>query len=280
MTRMANFAIGRKLDTDLIGSNPSSPSKEKIDPMVRLSSIVKEPVKKFLRWFAGSKRFSEQWRIISTPFVYAIESKGGVILSYEDFERKKVIDLIRNIKREAPMMLFDNEAYQIFMAVKRTEHIEGDLAEVGVYRGASAKLICKANGNKTLHLFDTFEGLPAVEAIDQPQFNKGQFASSFDDVKNYLKDHENVYFYKGLFPGTATPVEDKKFSFVHFDVDTYESTRSCLEFFYSRMNRGGIILSHDYISAAGVRRAFDEFFSDKLEPIIEMSGTQCLIVKL
>ena len=62
--------------------------------------------------------------------------------------------------------------------------------------------------------------------------------------------------------------------------DTYESTRSCLEFFYPRMNRGGIILSHDYINAAGVRKAFDEFFSDKSEPIIEMSGTQCLIVKL
>jgi O-methyltransferase len=277
---MANFAIGRKLDTDLIGSNPSSPSKEKIDPMVRLSSIVKEPVKKFLRWFASCKILSWPWEILSTAVIYGIESKGGVIVSYDDFDRKKVIELIRHIKREAAMMVFDNEAYQIFMAVTRTKQIEGDLAEVGVYRGGSAKLIREANGNKALHLFDTFEGLPAVEAIDQPQFKKGQFASSFDDVKNYLAEYKNVHFYKGLFPSTATAVEDKKFSFVHFDVDTYESTRSGLEFFYSRMSRGGVILSHDYISAAGVRRAFDEFFSDKVEPIIEMSGTQCLVVKL
>jgi O-methyltransferase len=99
-------------------------------------------------------------------------------------------------------------------------------------------------------------------------------------VKNYLKDYQDVYFYKGLFPSTATAVEDKRFSFVHLDVDTYESTRSCLRFFYPRMNRGGIILSHDYISAAGVRKAFDEFFNHKVEPIIEMSGTQCLVVKL
>ena len=177
-------------------------------------------------------------------------------------------------------MMFDNEAYQIFMAVTRTKHIAGDLAEVGVYRGGSAKLIREANGIKTLHLFDTFEGLPAVEAIDQPQFNKGQFAASFDHVTNYLREYKNVHFYKGLFPSTAKTVENKEFSFVHFDVDTYESTRSCLDFFYSRMNRGGIILSHDYTSAAGVHRAFDEFFSDKPEPVIEMSGTQCLVVKL
>jgi O-methyltransferase len=46
------------------------------------------------------------------------------------------------------------------------------------------------------------------------------------------------------------------------------------------MNRGGIIISHDYINAVGVRKAFDEFFEDKLEPIIEMSGSQCLIAKV
>jgi len=242
--------------------------------------IVKEPIKKFVTWFAGCKMLALPWKILSIPVIYAIESKGGVILSYDDAGRRQVIDLIRQIKRESALMMFDNEAYQIFMAVTRTKHIAGDLAEVGVYRGGSAKLIREANGIKTLHLFDTFEGLPAVEAIDQPQFNKGQFAASFDHVTNYLREYKNVHFYKGLFPSTAKTVENKKFSFVHFDVDTYESTRSCLDFFYFRMNRGGIILSHDYTSAAGVHRAFDEFFSDKAEPVIEMSGTQCLVVKL
>jgi len=35
-----------------------------------------------------------------------------------------------------------NEAYQIFMAVKNTRKIKGDIAEVGVYRGGSARIIC------------------------------------------------------------------------------------------------------------------------------------------
>ena len=277
---MANFAIGRKIDGRLIGSKASSPSKEKIGPMIRLSSIVNEPVKKFLRWVAGSKMLALPWRIVSTPVIYAIENQGGTIVFYDDPERKKVIDLIRQIKRENPLLVFDNEAYQIFMAVKRTERIQGDLAEVGVYRGGTAKLIREADGNRALHLFDTFEGLPEVADIDRPLFSRGQFAASIDGVKSYLRDYQNIFFYKGLFPQTSAPVANKTFSFVHFDVDTYESTKSCLEFFYPRMNRGGIILSHDYINAAGVRRAFDEFFSNKVEPIIEMSGTQCLVVKL
>lgn len=178
------------------------------------------------------------------------------------------------------MLISDNEAYQIFMAVKRTEHVAGDLAEVGVYQGGSAKLICEANGNRPLHLFDTFAGIPKVEEIDTPLFYEGQFTAPFEDVKDYLKDYSDVHFYRGLFPNTALAVEHKQFSFVHFDVDTRESTTSCLRFFYPRMARGGIIISHDYINAAGVKEAFDEFFKDKAEPIIEMSGTQCLIVKL
>jgi O-methyltransferase len=203
-----------------------------------------------------------------------------VVISYKDGERRPIIELIRRIKRERPMLIDDNEAYQIFMAVKQTGKIKGELAEVGVYKGGSAKLIRESDREKKLHLFDTFDGLPEVGEIDKPFFHEGQFAASLEDVKTYLKSCKDVYFYKGLFPLTAKPVENKIFSFVHLDVDTYESTTSCLQFFYPRMNRGGIIISHDYINAPGVRKAFDEFFKDKVEPIIEMSGSQCLIVKL
>src|SRR3989338_3744494 len=47
----------------------------------------------------------------------------------------------------------------------------------------------------------------------------------------------------------AEPIKNKKFSLVHFDVDTYESTKNSIEFFYPRMTRGGVILSHDYINS-------------------------------
>jgi len=73
----------------------------------------------------------------------------------------------------------------------------------------------------------------------------------------------------------------KKFAFVHLDVDLYQSTQDCLEWFYPRMSRGGVIVSHDYLSATqGVKRVFDEFFADKPEPILELSGSQCLVIKI
>jgi len=243
--------------------------------------MIKKIAKKIIKWMANTKILSYPRKKMGGSIAYAIASKNGAIVYYNDPERSKVLDLIRKIKNENEMLLGENEAYQIFMAVKRTQKINGDIAEVGSYRGGSAKLICEAMGSKTLHLFDTFEGLPELCHIDDPKhFQKGNYTASFEDVKNYLKKYRNVHFYKGLFPSTADPIKDKKFSFVHLDLDLYEATLASIKFFYPRMNRGGIIISHDYISVPGVRKAFDDFFKDKTEPIIEMSGSQCLIVKL
>ena len=89
-----------------------------------------------------------------------------------------------------------------------------------------------------------------------------------------------MYFHKVLFPDSAADVPDQKYSLAHFDVDLYESTRGCLEYFYPRMNIGGIMLSHDYSILAGVRKAFDEFLADKPEELIELPSTQCMVVKL
>jgi hypothetical protein len=75
-------------------------------------------------------------------------------------------------------------------------------------------------------------------------------------------------------------VKDKVFSLVNLDVDCYESTKKSLEFFYPRMSRGGIIISHDYITAPGVKKAFDDFFEGKTEPVLETAGSQCLVVKV
>lgn len=223
---------------------------------------MKKLVKKLIRWSVNTKILSLPRGIFGRIVLYAIQSKGGRIVSYSEPKGSKAIDLIDKIREERLLLQGSDEAYQIFMAVERTEKIKGDLAEVGVYKGGSAKLICEAKGDRPLHLFDIFEEIPK------------------EDVGNYLKEYKNVYFYQGLFPTTAEPIKNNKFSFVHFDVDTYESTLSCLEFFHPRMNRGGIIISHDYICYAGVRKAFDGFFEDKTEPVIEMSGSQCLVVKL
>jgi hypothetical protein len=206
------------------------------------------------------------------------------LTSYRQPGRREAMQQILELRKSREMLLTPVEAWQIFSLVQSTAKLGGSMAEVGVYRGASARLIREADSARPLHLFDTFEGLPETSIEDRAplggQFQKGHYACSLEDVQGYLSGSNHLYFHKGLFPASAESVSGERFSFVHSDVDIYESTKSVLEFFYPRMLPGGIIVSHDFAWAPNLRRAFTEFLDARPEPLIELPGDQAMIVKL
>lgn len=204
----------------------------------------------------------------------------GVLVTYSDRRRAKIFDLVTKIKREQVTLMQPNEGYQLHSAVTSTAKIPGDIAEVGVYKGGSAKIIAEAMGKKTLHLFDTFEGLPEPSKHDHFVHTKGLFSASLAGVKHYLRTYKHIRYYQGIFPASAKHIPKRKYSFVHLDIDLYEGTKDSLAYFYPKMSRGGIMMSHDYAALPGVKKAVDEFFLNKPEVIVELSGYQCLIVKI
>jgi hypothetical protein len=148
--------------------------------------------------------------------------------------------------------------------VKSCNCLDGDIAEVGVYKGGSADVICSVT-NKHVYLFDTFKGIPF--SCEHDNYCKvGDFGDTTEEnVRNFLKTkgYKNFTTHKGIFPDeTSSVIIDHKFCFVHLDVDVYESYKKCLEFFYSNMVKGGIILFDDYNTSftKGSKIAVDEFF--------------------
>ncbi len=189
------------------------------------------------------------------------------------------VRLITRLRQEDGALLCrPSEMYMVYSLARAQAVLEGDFAEVGVYQGATARLICEAKGAKTLHLFDTFEGLPGAEAIDVA-FSQRMFAASEEGVRARLAGFDGVHIHKGLFPDTAGPIRDLSFAFVNLDVDIYQSTRDALEFFYPRLVPGGVLISHDHPTAPGVVRAFVEVLSDKPEAVIQLPLSQGMIVK-
>jgi O-methyltransferase len=189
--------------------------------------------------------------------------------------RKPVLDAILTVKRERKMETTPIDAYQLFAAARSTAKLEGAVAEVGVFKGATARLLLEALPEKTLHLCDTFEGLPD----SQDGLDKGQFCGTLEEVRRYL-DNPRVVYHRGYFPrDTAHEIENERFSFVHLDVDYYDGTLAALQFFWPRMVKGAVVLTHDYVWLPGPTKAFDEFFRDRVEPVIELSGIQALAVK-
>lgn len=165
-------------------------------------------------------------------------------------------------------LLGEEKLNTIVGLLERVKGLEGDVAEVGVYRGGSAYLMANIAKNATVHLFDTFDGMPIEGEHDVHEV--GDFHdTSLGHVQSLLKNNTNVEFYPGIFPGTADGIKNKKFKLVHIDGDQYQTTKDALEFFYPRLVNGGVMLFDDYCweNCPGVARAIHEFLKDKQEGV-------------
>jgi hypothetical protein len=153
--------------------------------------------------------------------------------------------------------------YMLHMQIDRikSDNIDGDIAELGVYRGSTAKIFKKLLPNKELYLFDTFEGFDKRDT--EAKGSKGDFAESLENVMSYV-GAERVHYIKGYFPESAEKLDPEvKFSLVHLDADLLNPQLAGLEFFYPKLAKGGIIIVHDCNNYfEGSREALDKFCSE------------------
>lgn len=147
-------------------------------------------------------------------------------------------------------------------------HVEGDLLEVGVWRGGTGCLLARAvqNGTRSVFLADTFSGV--VKATDRDALYKGGEHSdtSLELVQQLITscDLTRVETLAGVFPDqTGQRIEHRTFALCHVDVDVYESAKGVVEWALSRMPVGGIIVFDDYgfRSTSGVTRLVNEEYA-------------------
>ena len=77
---------------------------------------------------------------------------------------KETLKLLNQVRKERKSLVTLYEAFLIHSVARAQCQRPGELAEVGVYQGGSAKLICEVKGDLPLHLFDTFEGFADLVA--------------------------------------------------------------------------------------------------------------------
>jgi O-methyltransferase len=160
----------------------------------------------------------------------------------------------------------------------------GDVAECGVYKGGTAYILADLvrSAGRMFFLFDTFAGMPETDP-EKDLHKRGDFDdTSLDDVKHYLAPFGELVYCPGFIPQTLDTVADRRFRFVHIDLDIYESIRSSSAFFYERLERGAIIVYDDYgfASCPGARQAVDEFYAKLPETPLVLSTGQCVVWKL
>jgi O-methyltransferase len=152
----------------------------------------------------------------------------------------------------------------------RRENIPGSFAEVGVFRGATSRVIHRLAPERKLYLFDTFEGFPAQD-LDREDSRFRETSLSL--LERTLGDLNNVVIRKGYFPETAAGLEGETYAFVMLDLDLYKPMVAGMEFFYPRLAPGGYLFAHDYTSPESdraVSRALDEYMADKPDRLIDL----------
>lgn len=171
--------------------------------------------------------------------------------------------------------------WTVLQLAKLAKDVPGDTAESGVLTGSSSYLICRAFSDRTHFMFDSFEGLSKSSAADGNFWREKDLACDLDTAKKNLKECPNTSFHKGWIPERFQDVASRKFCFVHIDVQLYEPTRDSLEFFYPRLNPGGIILFDDYgfTTCPGPKQAIDEFLAGKPERLVWLSCGSAFLVK-
>jgi O-methyltransferase len=175
-----------------------------------------------------------------------------------------------------------SRCFILYEYVRHAAGLAGDVAEIGVYKGGTARLLARMMPQRTVHLFDTFQGMPETDPI-RDLHGQGDFAdTSLKSVQAFLSGLPNVQFYPGLFPDTAAPVAAKTFALVHVDADIYSSVQACCAFFYPRLVVGGVMVFDDYgfRSCPGARAAVDEFFLDRPECPVYLPTGQCIVVRM
>ena len=163
-------------------------------------------------------------------------------------------------------------------------------AECGVYRGscivACAEIIRQYGLNAHIYGLDSFEGLPEFSNIDKEMAadlvldivkKRGTVFddTSLQEVQTSIDERDlsdYITLVPGFFSKTLSSLPKGPYFFVNVDCDLYEGHLECLDFFYPKVEKGGIIFFDDYYSAQYpmAKVAVDKFMADRPEELFHI----------
>lgn len=194
-------------------------------------------------------------------------------LNYADEWIKKYGEA-EQITGTKPSMQRRDRFFNTISLFKSTKGVQGDVVELGCYRGLSSLLMLQELGGNgsNYHIFDSFQGLN--------QQYPGMFKASLDQVQTVLERFPYVNYHAGWIPDTFDGLQEKKYRFVHIDVDTPTPTVASLEYFYPRMSAGGVLVCDDYGSKVweGLKDAVDKWVAQHQVRTFQVSTGQLVIL--
>ena len=198
-------------------------------------------------------RFLHKWRD-------ALSSLDFVATSAMHLSRKERVALLRRYYRISDQLPSPHMQREIIAFARHILSLPsttpGVIVEAGYFKGSSTAKFSLATrlAGRTLHVFDSFEGIPENEEQHERNifggvagFRRGDYAGGLEEVKDNVGKYgclETCQFHRGWFDDTL-PGFTKPVAAAYIDVDLVSSTKTCLKWLYPLLPPGGKIFSQD-----------------------------------
>jgi len=182
--------------------------------------------------------------------------------------------------------------------MSRIREVPGDIAEFGVATGVSFMSFARCTNvmergwnrkeRRSLHGFDSFEGLPELGEKDRSpqikdrQMKRGGFhvPQGYAALFEFVEKDSQCFLHQGWFNDTLPKFlkENPQVSFalVHVDCDLYESTSDVLTRVWDCVSPGGIVVFDELFHKdyPGETLAFRDFFRERLDFSLHRSSVK------
>lgn len=149
--------------------------------------------------------------------------------------------------------------------------VAGDVVELGCYVGTTSLFLQRllVGVDKTLHVYDSFAGLPPKVAADASpageQFKQGELLATKAQLIKHFKQAglPLPVIHKAWFEELTVADTPDTISFAFLDGDFYTSIRASLKVVWPKLAPGAVVVVDDYHTEAlpGVAQAIKEWHS-------------------
>ena len=147
--------------------------------------------------------------------------------------------------------------YELWQLVEESKKLDGDILEVGVWRGGTGCLIARRAKPITVWLCDTFEGVVKAGSKDR-HYSGGEHSDTSEQKVRELAAAlgvDNIQILVGTFPDqTSDKLTGRRFRMCHIDVDVHDSAAAILEWVWPKLIPGGFVVFDDFgaLSTGGI----------------------------
>lgn len=186
--------------------------------------------------------------------------------------------MITNLVRDNTMCS-EKRIQSLYSILQKISNIPGCIVECGTWRGGLAAMMLQHvidhDLNKTIFIYDTFEGMPEPGDKDHPEavrmFHEkkdGEYSdwcrAGLDIVEHTLSQvtanyDDHCFLIEGKVEDTLEVFGPIEVALCRLDTDWYSSTKVEMEVLYPRVVKGGYIIVDDYSDWPGCKQAVDEY---------------------